>query len=174
MWEFAQRREALGGIMLYFPKYPQEKLLKGNYTSLRMHWEYTDCLVWLALDLQAWSCVTCSVENVWRPPWQMRCPWASCCSWEFIPISPRRRVVCCSPEDLQTAQILSGVSSERPLLGLRVCLEHLQGTNSRSGPPSVEDHRRSARINSQRQSSSSLFWLFWRSSCQSKVWPHVC
>lgn len=45
MWEFAQRREALGGTMLYFPKCPEEKLLKGNYTSLQMHWEYTDHLV---------------------------------------------------------------------------------------------------------------------------------
>jgi len=26
--------------MLYFAKCPQEKLLKGNYTSLQMHWEY--------------------------------------------------------------------------------------------------------------------------------------
>lgn len=37
-------------------------------------------------------------------------------------------------------QILSGVSSSIPLLGLGVCREHLQGSNGRSGPSALGDY----------------------------------
>lgn len=69
MWEFAQRRETIGGIVLYFPKCPWEKLLKGNYTCLSRCTGYTPISGEpLALVKQKRMC---KVEAVLFVAWEM-------------------------------------------------------------------------------------------------------